>query len=122
MRICNFFFSLKLSLGGGGAAGKDGMTFGIKSLHLYGAQCEKDLLRISRSSLTELKHVRLQWQLKKTKEEEEEKEHGRLQTIVLPVYLNSERLEILVNVEFGLQPGQEETVFVETGVAFMANL
>ena len=54
--------------------------------------------------------------------QEEEKEHGRLQTIVLPVYLNSERLEILVNVEFGLEPGQEETVFVETGVAFMANL
>ena len=45
------------------------MTFGIKSLHLYGAHCEKELLRISRSSLTELKHVRLQWQLKKTKEE-----------------------------------------------------
>ena len=112
---------LKLSLSGG-SGGKDGMTFGIKSLHMYGAHCERDLLRISRSSLTELKHVRLQWHLKKSKEEEEEKEHDRQQSITLPVYLNSERSEILVNVQFDLEQGQEETVFVETGVAFMANL
>ncbi len=45
------------------------MTFGMKGLRLYGAQCHGDKLKLSRSSLNELKDVRLQWELRKSKEE-----------------------------------------------------
>lgn len=112
---------LRLTIGGRAGGNKDGIAFGIKSLRLYGAQCREgtaDQLTISRSSITELGHVGLQWQLK-SKEEDEGKEGGGV--ITLPVYLNSERSEILVNVDFALDASQDERVFVETGVAFLAN-
>jgi dynein heavy chain 1 len=63
---------LRLSTDGDGA-NNAGLSFGIRQLRLFGAQLSDshNALRLSRSSLTELPQVRLYWQLKKTKEEEE---------------------------------------------------
>ncbi len=109
---------LKLLLASDDSAGaSSAISFGISQVALHGAQqaSANNKLRISRSSVIKLDKIRLQWQLKKAND-------VKSKVILLPIYLNSDRTEILVNVEFELEEGQEEKAFVETGVAFLANL
>ena len=98
-------------------ASLDDFSFGIKRMKLYGAVCEESELKLNRSIVSELEQVKLQWKLKDKKEANARSD----KSITLPVYLNSDRSEILVNVNFALTADQEESVFIETGVAFLAN-
>ena len=79
------------------------------------------LFYIRRSSLTELSRIRLSWRLKSRGASDDGSDVPAAKSITLPVYLNSERSEILVNVDFPLRDDQDQRAFVETGVAFLAN-
>ena len=114
--------TLRLIVDGSDGGGGGASSFCLKNVVLHGAVCEPgggggdNCLSLGRSAVTELKTVRLLW-----KGAQEVQQERRKASITLPVYLNSDRSEILVNVDFALGKGQEERFFLETGVAFLAN-
>ena len=94
-------------------------SFALKNLSLHGAKIEKgNKVNLGRSVVTELKTVKLQW---KGPKERSSNEQSKKSSITLPIYLNSDRSEILINVDFDMAPNNEERFFIETGVAFLAN-
>ena len=107
---------LQLKVDVGPAEGNE-MAFNITDVQLYGASCVKAKLELNESQVTELKRIRFQW----VKKGEDGSSSGSKTIMELPLYLNSDRATVLVNVQFELHQKDHERRFVETAVAFLAN-
>jgi len=91
----------------------DDCSFAVEGLKLSGAVCRNNQLAISSEISTSLHLTRLRW-IKKS-------ELSGTVKIVLPVYLNSTRLQILFTVDLPLKEGQKVHEFHERGVAIIAS-
>lgn len=93
----------------GKSSGGD-FAFAIEKLKLSGAVCKDNKLKISNDIITELPTARFRWFLEKDCPKN---------TFTLPVYLNSNRTEILFSAQFQVEDGED--MFIQKGVALIAN-
>lgn len=91
----------------------DDCSFAVEGLRLFGAACRANQLSISAEISTNLHLTRLRW-IKKSDITDAAK-------IVLPVYLNSTRQNLLFTVELPIKEGQKIHEFHERGVAIIAS-
>jgi len=91
----------------------DDCSFAVEGLRLFGAACRGNQLSISAEISTNLHLTRLRW-IKKSDIKDAAK-------IVLPVYLNSTRQNLLFTVELPIKEGQKIHEFHERGVAIIAS-
>jgi len=91
----------------------DDCSFAVEGLKLSGAVCRNNQLAISSEISTSLHLTRLRW-IKKTELTETAK-------IMLPVYLNSTRQNLLFTVDLPIKEGQRIHEFHERGVAIIAS-
>ena len=93
----------------------DDVCFGIKGLKLQGAVSRGNKLHLTSAMMTELSLTRLRWT----------RVQGSIQeqagTVTLPVYLNSNRAEILFTVDLQVANPDEELSFYERGVALVSS-
>merc|ERR1712242_218437 len=91
----------------------DDCSFAVEGLKLFGAVCRNNQLAISAEISTNLHLTRLRW-IKKSDLPDAAK-------IVLPVYLNSTRKDLLFTVDLQIKQGQRIYEFHERGVAIIAS-
>merc|ERR1719192_1250632 len=91
----------------------DDCSFAVEGLKLFGAACRNNQLSISAEISTNLHLTRLRW-IKKSDLPDTAK-------IVLPVYLNSSRQNLLFTVDLPTKAGQKIHEFHERGVAIIAS-
>jgi len=91
----------------------DDCSFAVEGLKLFGAVCRNNQLSISAEISTNLHLTRLRW-IKKSDLNDTAK-------IVLPVYLNSTRQNLLFTVELPTKEDQKIHEFHERGVAIIAS-
>jgi len=91
----------------------DDCSFAVEGLKLFGAVCRSNQLSISAEISTNLHLTRLRW-VKKSDMSDTAK-------IVLPVYLNSTRQNLLFTVDLPTKEGQKIHEFHERGVAIIAS-
>merc|ERR1711997_1089419 len=91
----------------------DDCSFAVEGLKLSGAVCRNNQLAISSEISTNLHLTRLRW-IKKTDLTDTAK-------IMLPVYLNSTRQNLLFTVDLPVKEGQRIHEFHERGVAIIAS-
>merc|ERR1712130_219469 len=91
----------------------DDCSFAVEGLKLSGAVCRNNQLAISSEISTNLHLTRLRW-IKKTDLTDTAK-------IMLPVYLNSTRQNLLFTVDLPMKEGQKIHEFHERGVAIIAS-
>jgi len=91
----------------------DDCSFAVEGLKLFGAACSNNQLSISAEISTNLHLTRLRW-IKKSELSDAAK-------IVLPVYLNSTRQNLLFTVDLPTRAGQKIHEFHERGVAIIAS-
>merc|ERR1712038_1275238 len=91
----------------------DDCSFAVEGLKLFGAVCRNNQLAISAEISTNLRLTRLRW-IKKSDLPDAAK-------IVLPVYLNSTRKDLLFTVDLQIKQGQRIYEFHERGVAIIAS-
>merc|ERR1712241_455006 len=91
----------------------DDCSFAVEGLKLSGAVCRNNQLAISSEISTNLHLTRLRW-IKKSDLPDAAK-------IVLPVYLNSTRKDLLFTVDLQIKQGQRIHEFHERGVAIIAS-
>lgn len=109
----------------------DDCSFAVEGLRLFGAACRGNQLSISAEISTNLHLTRLRW-IKKS--DSKCFDLGRAivyitylssvtdaAKIVLPVYLNSTRQNLLFTVELPIKEGQRIHEFHERGVAIIAS-
>ncbi len=122
---CRSLEDLKLDMHIGDADGEpvsmDDFSFGIDGLKLHGAASRKNQIYIEERDVivTDLSMVRLRWV---KKEEGGQHQAAAADIITLPVYLNSNRRDVLFNADFHLGQGQRQALFIEKGVALIANV
>ena len=108
----------------------DDCSFAVEGLKLFGAACSNNQLSISAEISTNLHLTRLRW----IKKSECELSHlsncillpllfavSDAAKIVLPVYLNSTRQNLLFTVDLPTKAGQKIHEFHERGVAIIAS-
>lgn len=88
-------------------------SFGIIGLKLQGAQCKNNQLLLTSTIMTDLPLTLLRWvrvgpDYKSSK-------------LNLPVYLNSNRAELLFTIDLAVAPGQDPHSFYERGVAVLTS-
>ena len=111
----------------------DDCSFAVEGLKLFGAACRGSQLSISAEISTNLHLTRLRW-IKKSDSKCLHMNHKFIvisdktltsvtdaAKIVLPVYLNSTRQNLLFTVELPIKEGQKIHEFHERGVAIIAS-
>ena len=111
----------------------DDCSFAVEGLKLFGAACRGNQLSISAEISTNLHLTRLRW-IKKSDSKCLHMYHKFIvisdktltsvtdaAKIVLPVYLNSTRQNLLFTVELPIKEGQKIHEFHERGVAIIAS-
>ena len=114
----------------------DDCSFAVEGLKLFGAACRGNQLSISAEISTNLHLTRLRW-IKKSDSKCLHMHHKKkcsdsvsdktltsvtdAAKIVLPVYLNSTRQNLLFTVELPIKEGQKIHEFHERGVAIIAS-
>lgn len=93
----------------------DDRCFGIKGLKLQGAVSQGNKLLLTSAMMTDLSLTRLRWTRVQGSTE------IQAGTVTLPVYLNSNRAEILFTVDLQVANAEEKLSFYERGVALIAS-
>ena len=92
----------------------DSYSFALTGLKLQGAQCKNNQLYLTSTILTDLQVTLLKWVRKSSHSHKEDK-------ILLPVYLNSTRSELLFTINLNIAPNQDSHSFYERGVAILTS-
>ncbi|RWS31185.1 Dynein heavy chain: cytoplasmic-like protein [Leptotrombidium deliense] len=93
----------------------DECTFGVTGLKLQGAEAKKNKLYLTNTIMTELSVICLRW-IRSTGDEKK-----ATKKVNLPVYLNSNRSELLFTVDLETGEKEIESRFYERGVAFICS-
>lgn len=91
-------------------------SFGLVECKLQGAVAKSNVIHLDDENIyTDCKLIELKWS--------RELENTRENRVTLPVYLNSQRTELLLRLDIGIgeEVLKDENAFYEKGVAFLAS-